>query len=766
MSQQDRTDVFEGVLPKAMQTIRAASSLAAQDVNFYKSVDSQLSTEIDNSARKLMHLANKFMNATGEETLIQFGKDNVESETNWKPISNVLDSVFEKIDFAFDQATKKSTKSTKSSMTYLEDSNESSVQNSGKRIRKPQVNFKVAVDNSESSPFRPKITSKPNSLKSYEESTTLVNPEPIYEESVEIIDPPYYSHPYEYEIDSQPYPESILVKSDPIPSKDWNTTSATWVDTTDALHKMIQDLHGLTALAVDLEHHDFRSYYGIVCLMQISNRDQDWIVDTIALRDDLEPLNVIFTDPNIVKVFHGAFMDIIWLQRDLGLYIVSLFDTYHASRALGFPKFSLAYLLETFANFKTSKKYQLADWRIRPLIPAMMSYARSDTHFLLNIFDQLKNKLIDSDEDKLKKVLYESRQVAKRRFEFTKYRPLSNNKTSSKVSCPVMSNNPKEPYSSIMYQYNVPRHRKNVVETLYNWRDLHAKTDDESVRYVMSNQLLVNLANLNQPVDVQKVLNCASFVTDHVRLNAKELADLLELTLKESTGSDWESADQWDRPKSDSLDDENIDVDSIIRANQDFDKISQYKQTTKSGKELLVNNSTLFMEIFGDNKQEITLEYNAGNNVVIRHNFRAEYNDRVEAVSLALEEFEEKSKIEIAEPKEDIEEETEVLEEEPVVPQEEQLDPNEVITLRNKKSFHNSKNINKKPVEVPSEPAVDYANADKILLDNNKRWDARKEKNKKRSFNPFIKESEGPQGSKKSRRMNSGKSSTFSNKKR
>lgn len=96
MSQQDRTDVFEGILPKAMQTIRAASSLAAQDVNFYKSVDSQLSTEIDNSARKLMHLANKFMNATGEETLIQFGKYNVESETNWKPISNVLDSVFEK----------------------------------------------------------------------------------------------------------------------------------------------------------------------------------------------------------------------------------------------------------------------------------------------------------------------------------------------------------------------------------------------------------------------------------------------------------------------------------------------------------------------------------------------------------------------------------------------------------------------------------------------------------------------------------------------
>ena len=69
--------------------------------------------------------------------------------------------------------------------------------------------------------------------------------------------------------------------------------------------------------------------------MQISNREQDWIIDTLALRDDLTVLNEVFANPNIVKVFHGAFMDILWLQRDLGLYVVSLFDTFHASRALG-----------------------------------------------------------------------------------------------------------------------------------------------------------------------------------------------------------------------------------------------------------------------------------------------------------------------------------------------------------------------------------------------------------------------------------------------
>ena len=58
-------------------------------------------------------------------------------------------------------------------------------------------------------------------------------------------------------------------------------------------------------------------------------------------------------------------MDIIWLQRDLGLYMVGLFDTYHASRALGYTKHSLASLLARFANFNADKRYQMADWRMR-----------------------------------------------------------------------------------------------------------------------------------------------------------------------------------------------------------------------------------------------------------------------------------------------------------------------------------------------------------------------------------------------------------------
>ena len=66
-----------------------------------------------------------------------------------------------------------------------------------------------------------------------------------------------------------------------------------------------------------------------------------------------------------LQVFHGAASDIIWLQRDLGLYVVGLFDTYHASVQMQYTKRSLAFLLSKFVNFAAQKVYQLADWRVR-----------------------------------------------------------------------------------------------------------------------------------------------------------------------------------------------------------------------------------------------------------------------------------------------------------------------------------------------------------------------------------------------------------------
>jgi hypothetical protein len=61
--------------------------------------------------------------------------------------------------------------------------------------------------------------------------------------------------------------------------------------------------------------HPCSSFQGFTCLMQISTRTCDWLVDTLALRSHIGPaLAPILADPAKVKVLHGADMDVLWLQ--------------------------------------------------------------------------------------------------------------------------------------------------------------------------------------------------------------------------------------------------------------------------------------------------------------------------------------------------------------------------------------------------------------------------------------------------------------------
>lgn len=99
------------------------------------------------------------------------------------------------------------------------------------------------------------------------------------------------------------YPERMFQRKEPIPPRPIESTEAVWVDTFEGVLEMLRDLKQATEIAVDLEHHDFRTYTGLVCLMQVSTRAKDWIVDTLQpWRQKLEILNEVFADPNIVKV--------------------------------------------------------------------------------------------------------------------------------------------------------------------------------------------------------------------------------------------------------------------------------------------------------------------------------------------------------------------------------------------------------------------------------------------------------------------------------
>lgn len=65
----------------------------------------------------------------------------------------------------------------------------------------------------------------------------------------------------------------------------------------------------LLPFQVDLEHNHYRSFQGLTCLMQISTRTEDFIVDTLKLRKYLgDYLREFFRDPTKRKVQDVSFL--------------------------------------------------------------------------------------------------------------------------------------------------------------------------------------------------------------------------------------------------------------------------------------------------------------------------------------------------------------------------------------------------------------------------------------------------------------------------
>ena len=94
----------------------------------------------------------------------------------------------------------------------------------------------------------------------------------------------------------------MFTSAPPISPRSFEETPFSWVSTPEDLATMLDKLRHAAEIAIDLEYHNYRTFSGFVCLMQISTREEDFVVATLALRQELEELNEVFTNPNIVKV--------------------------------------------------------------------------------------------------------------------------------------------------------------------------------------------------------------------------------------------------------------------------------------------------------------------------------------------------------------------------------------------------------------------------------------------------------------------------------
>jgi ribonuclease D len=163
-----------------------------------------------------------------------------------------------------------------------------------------------------------------------------------------------------------------------------------------ALDRLIRMLAHEPILGVDTESNSLYAYHEQVCLIQISTRDVDYLVDPLRL-SDLSGLGTLFADGRIEKIFHAAEYDIMTLKRDFGFHFANLFDTMVASRVLGKNNVGLGAILESEFGVRPDKRYQRANWGQRPLPRELLKYAQLDTHYLIPLRNRLRAELKGSN---------------------------------------------------------------------------------------------------------------------------------------------------------------------------------------------------------------------------------------------------------------------------------------------------------------------------------------------------------------------------------
>jgi exosome complex exonuclease RRP6 len=390
--------------------------------------------------------------------------------------------------------------------------------NSSTRGNRPQANFVPAID---------------NSRKAARASTTLHPHRQVIEDLVLS----------ELQTSKASPPQTFLKLSD---------VECDFIETREKLDEMIAHLDGVCEIAIDLEAHSLRSFQGFTCLLQISSRTRDFLVDALALRPYLRSLNRVTTNPSILKVLHGCDSDVLWLQRDFNVYLVNVFDTGQAARVLAYPSFGLAYLLQTFANVTAQKQFQMADWRQRPIPHALLKYAREDTHYLLGIYDRVKNELIESSSSTsrvkvgelqgtsifvdvpslLHQVINRSNEITLKVYQVEKFRPFAYRRLLGKLSgsdsLAVSHLNDPEGREGEIHPAVDPSlsPRSRVFAALFDWRDAIAREEDESTHFVLPNQLLNRIADVI-PATVEALVRCCSPPPSCVRARLFELVSII-----------------------------------------------------------------------------------------------------------------------------------------------------------------------------------------------------------------------------------------------
>ena len=276
------------------------------------------------------------------------------------------------------------------------------------------------------------------------------------------------------------------------------------ITTREGLLNVLEEIDGCRAVAIDTEFMREKTYYPLLCLVQVATDDKEFLIDPLAI-GDLTPMGKLLSDPRTVKVFHAGRQDRELLYHNCGTVVGPVFDTQAAAPLLGLPQqVGYSSAVSEFCGVKLKKLDGLTDWSLRPLSGSQIQYSIEDVRYLLPMYDKMCEQL------------EESGRLHWLDSEF------------AQMSDPAEFEQPEsELWRKVKKANSLPRKQLVHVANLAIWRERIAKKRNIPRRWVLSDELLVEISR-REPATVEELYRIRGSREKLTSAMAKDIIGLIE----------------------------------------------------------------------------------------------------------------------------------------------------------------------------------------------------------------------------------------------
>ena len=288
-----------------------------------------------------------------------------------------------------------------------------------------------------------------------------------------------------------------------------NQTSLSLLDSEDSINQFINQISQSKRIGIDTEFMRIRTYYPILCLIQISSDYGTACIDCLTDSDLSEVWKLIY-NPKIKKILHSG-------RQDLEIFYLlnkkipkNIFDTQVAASFIGYPsQVGIKTLLKSELDVDIDKTETRSDWTQRPLNQKQINYALEDVLYLNQLFEQIESKLIKNN--RLDWALEDSQNI---------------------LTDEDSIFNPKEAWKRIKSIKRLNKKHQSLAIDLSTWREEKSIEKNIPRQWLIKDKLLLEIAKTK--VRPKNIFNHIEGRTNLSKSGIHEISEVIEKNKQES----------------------------------------------------------------------------------------------------------------------------------------------------------------------------------------------------------------------------------------